>query len=81
MPFNSELRAIYITVQRKVLRRQKMSESSCVRNETADIDILMRYKNGDTKIIQTIKNNKWTSHENKEMELVQPVQMNIYQSK
>ena len=58
-----------------------MSESSCVRNETADIDILVRYKNGDTKIIQTIKNNKWTSHENKEMELVQPVQINIYQSK
>ena len=32
-----------------------MSESSCVRNETADIDILVRYKNGDTKLYKLLR--------------------------
>ena len=51
----------------------RIPESSCVRKETVDTGILVTFKNGDTKIMQSII-------ENKEMEPAETVQMNIYQS-
>ena len=44
-----------------------------MRKETVDTGILATFKNGDTKIMQSII-------ENKEMEPAETVQMNIYQS-
>ena len=44
-----------------------------MRKETVDTGILVTFKNGDTKIMQSII-------ENKEMEPAETVQMNIYQS-
>ena len=52
--------------------RQRIPESSCLRKETVDIDILVTSRNSDLKIEQT-------SLKNKEVEPVEPVQMNIYQ--
>ena len=45
--------------------------SSCVRKETVDIDIFVASRNGDRKIMQFIRKRK-------EVEPVEPVQMNIY---
>ena len=42
-------------VTRKVFYRQKIPESSCARKETFDIDILVTSRNGDRKIIQSIR--------------------------
>ena len=47
--------------------------------ETVDIDILITSRDGHRKN-QAIQNNEQTSRENKEMEQVEPVQMNIYQN-
>ena len=44
-----------------------------MRKETVDTGILVTFRNGDTKIMQSII-------ENKEMEPAEIVQMNIYQS-
>ena len=41
--------------QRKAFYRQKIPESSCVRKETVDIDILVTPRNGDRKIMQYIR--------------------------
>ena len=41
--------------QRKAFYRKTILESSCVRKETVDIDILVTSKNTDWKIIQAIK--------------------------
>ena len=54
-----------------------MPEPSCSRKETVDIDILVTYRNGDRKIMQS---KELTSHEKKEEEPVEPVLKNIYQS-
>ena len=48
--------------------------------ETVNIDILVTYRNGDKKIMQSIKITSRTTLKNKEVEPVEPVQMNIYQS-
>ena len=71
MLVNSRLKATQIIGQKKAFHRQRISESSCVRKETVDIDILVTSRNGDRKIMQSIR---ITSRQ------VEPVLMNIYQS-
>ena len=39
----------------KVFRRKRIPESSCERKEAADIDILVISRNGDRKIMQSIR--------------------------
>ena len=55
MSVNSRIRARKIIGQRKAFYRHRIPESSCARKETVDIDILVTWRNGDTKIIQSIK--------------------------
>ena len=49
------LKAFYLIGQRKELYRQRIPESSCVRKETVDIDILVTSRNGDRKIMKSIR--------------------------
>ena len=49
MSVNSRLKANKIIGQRKAFYRQRILESSCVRKETVDIDILATSRNGDKK--------------------------------
>ena len=51
MSVNSRLKAISIIDQKKAFNRQIIPESSCVRKETVDIDILAMSSNGDGKIM------------------------------
>ena len=55
MSVNSRLKANKIIGQRKAFYRQRILESSCTRKETVDIDILVTCRNGDRKIMQTIR--------------------------
>ena len=41
--------------QRKSFYRQRIPESSCARKETVDIDILVTSRNGDRKIMHSIR--------------------------
>ena len=41
--------------QRKAFYRQIIPESSCVRKETVDIDILVTSRNGEREIMQSIR--------------------------
>ena len=41
--------------QRKAFYRQKTPESTCGRKETVDIDILVTSRDGDRKIMQSIR--------------------------
>ena len=77
MPVNSRLKATKIIGQRKPFYRQRIPEFSCARKETVDIGILVTSRNGHRKIIQS---NEQTSLEKKEVEPVEPVLKNIYQS-
>ena len=52
---NSRLKATKIIGQRKAFYRQRIPESSCVRKETVDIDVLVTSRNGDSKIMQSIR--------------------------
>ena len=52
---NSRLKAIKITGQRKAFYRHRIPESICARKETVDIDILVTSRNGDRKIMQSIR--------------------------
>ena len=52
---NSRLAAILIEGQRKAFYRQIIPGSSCVGKETFDIDILVISRNGDRKIMQSIR--------------------------
>ena len=76
MSVNSGLKATKIIGQRKAFYRQRIPEFSCARKETVDIDILVTSRNGDRKIMQSIR----TFLEKKEVEPVEPVLKNIYQS-
>ena len=51
----SGLKATKIIGQTKAFYRQRIPESSCVRKETVDIDTLVTSRNGDQKIMQSIK--------------------------
>ena len=53
MSVNSRLKAIQIIGQCKPFYKQRIPESSCTRKETLDIDILVTFRNGDRKIIQS----------------------------
>ena len=55
MSVNSRYKTTKIIGQRKAFYRQKIIESSCARKETAVIDILVKSRNGDRKIMQSIK--------------------------
>ena len=55
MSVNSGLKATKIIGQRKAFYRQRIPESSCVRKEPVDIDILVTFRNGDRKIMQSLK--------------------------
>ena len=55
MSVNSRLKATKIIGQRRAFYRQRIPESSCARKETVDIDILVTSRNGDRKIMQSIR--------------------------
>ena len=55
MSVNSRLKATKIVDQKKAFYRQGIPESSCARKETVDIDILVTSRNGDRKIMQSIR--------------------------
>ena len=55
MSVNSRLKATKIIGQSKGLYRQRIPQSSCARKETVDIDILVTSRNGDRKIMQSIR--------------------------
>ena len=52
---NSKLKAIRIIGQVKAFYRQRTPEFRCMRKETVDIDIFIISKNGDRKIICSIR--------------------------
>ena len=51
MSFNSRLNATKIIGQKKAFYRQRVPESSCVRKESVDIDILVTTTKGHRKIM------------------------------
>ena len=53
MSVNSRLKATKIIDQKKAFYRQRITESSCARKETIDIDILVTSRNGNWKIKQS----------------------------
>ena len=55
MSVNSRLKATKIIGQRKTFYKQRIPEFSCARKETVDIGILVTSRNGDRKIIQSIR--------------------------
>ena len=55
MSVNSRLKATKIIGHRKAFYRQRVPGSSCARKETVDIDILVTSRNGDRKIVQSIR--------------------------
>ena len=55
MSVNSRLKATKIIGQRKAFYRQRIPESRCVRKEIFDIDNLVTFRNGDRKIMQSIR--------------------------
>ena len=55
MSVNSRLKTTNIIGQRKAFYRQRIPESTCVRKETVDIDILVTSRNGDRKIMQSVR--------------------------
>ena len=55
MSVNSGLKVTKIIGQRKAFYRQRIPEPSCARKETVDIDILVASRNGDWKIMQSIR--------------------------
>ena len=58
MSVNSGLKATYIIGQRKAFPGQRISNSSCAKKETVDIDILTNRqisRNDDRQIMQSIR--------------------------
>ena len=55
MSVNSRLKATKIIDQRRKFYRQRIQESSCVRKEPVDIDIFVKSRNCDRKIMQSIR--------------------------
>ena len=55
MSANSRLKATKIIGQRKAFYRQRIPESCCARKEAVDINILVTSRNGDRKIMQSIR--------------------------
>ena len=80
MSFNPGLKATKIIGQRKAFYRQRIQEFSYARKETVDIDILVTSRNGDRKIMQSMRIMSRPTSRKKEVEPVEPVLKNIYQS-
>ena len=55
MPVNSGLKATTIIGQRKAFYMQRIPEFTRARKETVNIDILVTSRNGDRKIMQSIR--------------------------
>ena len=55
MSVNSRLKAIYIISQRKAFYGQRIPEPSRARKKTVDVDILVTSRNGDRKVMQSIR--------------------------
>ena len=55
---NSRLKATKIIVQKKAFYSQRITESSCARKETVDIDILVTCRNGEGKNHAVSQNNE-----------------------
>ena len=55
MPVNSRLKSTKMIGQRKAFYRHRIPEPSRARKETVDIDILVTSRNGDRKIMQSIR--------------------------
>ena len=55
MPVNARLKATKIQGQRKAFCRQRIPESHCARKETVDMEILVTSRNGDIRIMQSIR--------------------------
>ena len=55
MSVNSGLKATKIIAQRKAFYRQRIPEFSRARKETVDIDIFGTSRNGNRKIMQSIR--------------------------
>ena len=55
MSVSSGLKATKLIAQRKAFYRQIIPETCCARKETVDIDILVTSRNGDRKIMQSIR--------------------------
>ena len=57
MSVNSRLKVIKIKIigQKKAYYRQRIPGHSCPRKEAVDIDILVTSRNGDRKIMQSIR--------------------------
>ena len=72
MSVNSRLTATKIIGQRKSFYRQRIPESSCARNKTVDIDILLTSRN-DHKIIKSIRIMSTPPSRIRELEPVEPV--------
>ena len=54
MSFNSILKATKTIGQAKAFYRQRIPRPGCVKKETVDIDILVKSRNGDRKIMYSI---------------------------
>ena len=52
---NSRLKDTKIIGQRIAFYRERISESSCAKKETVDIDMLVTSRNGDRKIMHSIR--------------------------
>ena len=55
MSGNSRLKATKFIGQRKAFYRQRIQEFSCARKETVEIEILVTSRNGDRKIMQSVR--------------------------
>ena len=55
MSINSTLKGNQIIGQMKAFYRQRIPESSCGRKETVEIDSLVKSRDGDRKIMQSIR--------------------------
>ena len=80
MYVNFRLQATKIIGHRKAFYRQKIPGCSRARKETVDIDILVKSRNGDRKIMKSIRITTRPPSKKKEVEPVPLVQMNTYQS-
>ena len=77
---NFKLKAIQIKGQWKIFYKQRIPESSCVRKETVDIDILVTSSNGDRKIMQSIGIPSRTPSRKRKRNQLSQFFKNIYQS-
>ena len=69
---NSRLKTTQIKSKRKAFYRHRIPGSSCMRKETVDIDIPATSRNGDRKIMQSIrKTNRPPSRKRKWNQLIQ----------